>query len=73
MKLWQEAASEAFNEPQQEHSSVSTSLAPPIFADYKKRREGSHAKGMAYESPWIYWESCSSYAILNRSFLLSGH
>ena len=72
MKLWQEAASEAFNEPQQEHS-VSTSLSPPIFADNKKRREGSHAKDIAYESPWIYWESCSSYAILNCSFLPSGH
>lgn len=58
--------------PKQEHS-VSTSLSPPIIADYKKRREDSHAKHMAYESPWIYWESCSSHEILNCSPLLSGH
>lgn len=58
--------------PKREHS-VSASLSPPIIVDYKKRREDSHAKDMAYESPWIYQESCSSCVILNCSSLLSGH
>ena len=44
-----------------------------LIVDYKKRREDSHAKDMAYESPWIYQESCSSCVILNCSSLLSGH